>query len=72
VTLPAGIGGDIRVKVVYQGPLKAPIRQGQHVANLVVQTGDTPPQSMPLVAAAAVEEAGFFGRMWAGIASLFA
>jgi D-alanyl-D-alanine carboxypeptidase (penicillin-binding protein 5/6) len=72
VTLPAGIGGNMRVKIAYQGPLKAPIRQGQHVANLVVQTGDTPPQSMPLVAAAAVDEAGFFGRMWAGIASLFA
>ncbi|MDP8912049.1 MAG: D-alanyl-D-alanine carboxypeptidase [Pseudomonadota bacterium] len=72
VTLPAGINtSNVRVKVVYQGPLKAPIKQGQHVADLVVQTGDTPPQSMPLVAAEAVEEAGFFGRMWAGLTSLF-
>jgi D-alanyl-D-alanine carboxypeptidase (penicillin-binding protein 5/6) len=37
-----------------------------------VQTGDTPPQTMPLIAGAAVEEAGFFGRLWAGLASLFA
>jgi D-alanyl-D-alanine carboxypeptidase (penicillin-binding protein 5/6) len=36
-----------------------------------VQTGDTPPQSMPLVAAEAVGEAGFFGRIWAGLTSLF-
>jgi D-alanyl-D-alanine carboxypeptidase (penicillin-binding protein 5/6) len=72
VTLPAGINtGNVRVKVVYQGPLKAPIQQGQHVADLIVQTGDTPPQSMPLVAAEAVEEAGFFGRIWAGLTSLF-
>jgi D-alanyl-D-alanine carboxypeptidase (penicillin-binding protein 5/6) len=72
VTLPAGLNSsNVRVKVVYQGPLKAPIKQGQHVADLVVQTGDTPPQSMPLVAAQAVEEAGFFGRMWAGLTSLF-
>jgi D-alanyl-D-alanine carboxypeptidase (penicillin-binding protein 5/6) len=72
VTLPAGINtGNVRVKIVYQGPLKAPIKQGQHVADLVVQTGDTPPQSMPLVAAEAVEEAGFFGRIWAGLTSLF-
>ncbi len=72
VTLPAGINtGNVRVKVVYQGPLKAPIKQGQHVADLVVQTGDTPPQSMPLVAAEAVDEAGFFGRIWAGLTSLF-
>jgi D-alanyl-D-alanine carboxypeptidase (penicillin-binding protein 5/6) len=73
VTLPAGVSNsNIRVKVVYQGPIKAPIKQGQHVANLVVQTGDTPPQSMPLLAAEAVEEAGFFGRIWAGLTSLFA
>jgi D-alanyl-D-alanine carboxypeptidase (penicillin-binding protein 5/6) len=72
VTLPAGSAGGMRVKVVYDGPLKAPIKAGQHVADLIVQTGDTPPQRMPLVAAAAVEEAGFFGRLWAGLASLFA
>jgi D-alanyl-D-alanine carboxypeptidase (penicillin-binding protein 5/6) len=72
VTLPAGLGGNMRVKVVYDGPIKAPIAKGQTIANLVVQTGDTPPQTMPLVAAEAVEEAGFFGRIWAGLASLFA
>jgi D-alanyl-D-alanine carboxypeptidase (penicillin-binding protein 5/6) len=72
VTLPAGPSGNMRVKVVYDGPIKAPIQKGQHIANLVVQTGDTPPQTMPLLAAEEVEEAGFFGRLWAGIASLFA
>jgi D-alanyl-D-alanine carboxypeptidase (penicillin-binding protein 5/6) len=73
VTLPAGlVNGNMRVKIVYDGPVKAPIRQGQHVANLVVETADSPPQVMPLVAAEAVEEAGFFGRIWAGLASLFA
>lgn len=71
VTLPAGIGSDnIKVKVVYDGPIKAPIAKGAHVADLVVQTGDTPPQTMPLVAGAAVSEAGFFGRMWNGLSSL--
>jgi D-alanyl-D-alanine carboxypeptidase (penicillin-binding protein 5/6) len=72
VTLPAGPSSNIRVKVVYDGPIKAPIAKGQHVANLVVQTGDTPPQTMPLVAAEGVDEAGFFGRLWAGLAALFA
>jgi D-alanyl-D-alanine carboxypeptidase (penicillin-binding protein 5/6) len=72
VTLPAGLAsGNVRVKIVYDGPVKAPIKQGQHIANLVVQTGDTAPQTMPLIAAEAVDEAGFFGRLWAGIASLF-
>lgn len=74
VTLPAGLvtGGNLRVKIVYQGPIKAPIAKGQHVADLVVETGDTTPQVMPLVAEKAVDEAGFFGRIWAGLTSFFA
>ncbi|HEX8621845.1 MAG TPA: D-alanyl-D-alanine carboxypeptidase family protein [Allosphingosinicella sp.] len=71
VTLPAGAAANIRVKVVYDGPIKAPIARGQHVADLVVSTPDTPPQTMPLVAAEAVGEAGFFGRIWNGLTSLF-
>ncbi|HEX9946926.1 MAG TPA: D-alanyl-D-alanine carboxypeptidase family protein [Allosphingosinicella sp.] len=71
VTLPAGAAGNIKVRVVYNGPIKAPIAKGQHVADLVVSTPDTPPQTMPLVAAQAVGEAGFFGRMWNGLTSLF-
>ncbi|HEY0626816.1 MAG TPA: D-alanyl-D-alanine carboxypeptidase family protein [Allosphingosinicella sp.] len=73
VTLPAGLmTGNMRVKVVYDGPLKAPIKKGQQVAQLVIETGDTQPQIMPLVAADDVGEAGFFGRMMAGLRSLFA
>jgi D-alanyl-D-alanine carboxypeptidase (penicillin-binding protein 5/6) len=73
VTVPAGSGsGAVRVKVVYDGPIRAPFKKGQQIASLVVQSGDTPPQTMPLVADRDVGEAGFFGRMWAGLASLFA
>ena len=72
VTIPSGLGSDVTVKVVYQGPVKAPIAAGQHIADLVVSTSDMPPQRMPLVAAAAVGEAGFFGRLWTGLTSLFA
>lgn len=71
VTVPAGVAGGMKVSVVYQGPIKAPIKQGQHIADLVVQTGDTPPQRMPLVAEKAVEEAGFFNRIAAGFRWLF-
>ena len=72
VTIPAGLGADVRAKVRYNGPLRAPIAKGQHVADLVVTTGTGGEQRMPLVAAEAVEEAGFFGRMWNGLTSLFA
>lgn len=71
VTLPAGVAGNMKVSVVYNGPIKAPIKAGQHIADLVVQTGDTPPQLMPLVAENAVDEAGFFARIAAGFRWLF-
>jgi D-alanyl-D-alanine carboxypeptidase (penicillin-binding protein 5/6) len=67
VTYPSGLGQNVRARIVYQGPLKAPIAQAQHVADLVVQAGDMPPQVTPLVAERAVGEAGFFGRIWAGL-----
>jgi D-alanyl-D-alanine carboxypeptidase (penicillin-binding protein 5/6) len=70
VTIPAGLGQDIRARIVYQGPVRAPIAQGQHIADLVVTAGDMPPQVTPLVAEEAVAEAGFFGRIWAGLKNL--
>ncbi|HEV2866717.1 MAG TPA: D-alanyl-D-alanine carboxypeptidase, partial [Allosphingosinicella sp.] len=70
VTYPAGLGQNITARVVYQGPIKAPIRQGQHIADLVVRAGDMPPTVTPLVAERAVSEAGFFGRIWAGLKGL--
>jgi serine-type D-Ala-D-Ala carboxypeptidase (penicillin-binding protein 5/6) len=72
VTLPGGAASNIQVRVAYNGPIKAPIKKGQHIADLVVSTPDTPPQTMPLVAEADVGEAGFFGRVWAALLSFFA
>jgi D-alanyl-D-alanine carboxypeptidase (penicillin-binding protein 5/6) len=71
VTLPAGLGSNVKIKVAYDGPIKAPIAKGQHIADLVVSTPDTPPQTMPLVAGEAVGQAGFFTRIWLGFKSLF-
>jgi D-alanyl-D-alanine carboxypeptidase (penicillin-binding protein 5/6) len=58
------------VRIRYNGPVKAPIAKGQHIADLVIVTGDTPPQTTPLVAGEAVGEAGFFGRAWLGLKQL--
>jgi D-alanyl-D-alanine carboxypeptidase (penicillin-binding protein 5/6) len=70
VTIPAGMGQELRARIVYEGPIKAPIRQGQHVADLVI-TANGIEQRMPLVAEKAVDEAGFFGRMMAGLSHFF-
>jgi D-alanyl-D-alanine carboxypeptidase (penicillin-binding protein 5/6) len=70
VSFASGLGQDVRARIVYQGPVKAPIRQGQHIADLVVTAGGVE-QRTPLVAENAVGEAGFFGRILAGLGSLF-
>ena len=70
VTFPAGAASNMTMKVVYNGPVKAPIKAGQHIADLVVTTPETGAQTMPLVAESDVGEAGFFGRLWASLKSL--
>jgi D-alanyl-D-alanine carboxypeptidase (penicillin-binding protein 5/6) len=71
VTIPAGlVTGATKLKIRYQGPIAAPIAKGQHVADLVVLTGDTAPQVVPLVAGEDVGKAGFFGRIWLGLKQL--
>jgi len=72
VTVPAGLqSGATTMKIRYNGPLTAPIAKGQQVAELVITTGDTPPQVVPLVAGEEVGRAGFFGRIWIGLKQLF-
>ncbi|MCF8708807.1 D-alanyl-D-alanine carboxypeptidase family protein [Rhizorhapis sp. SPR117] len=71
VTLPRTASSDMTVRLVYNGPIMAPIKKGQKIAELVVSTPDTDPQIMPLVAANDVDKAGFFGRLWNGLMSLF-
>jgi D-alanyl-D-alanine carboxypeptidase (penicillin-binding protein 5/6) len=71
-TVPAGLAsGPIQTRIRYEGPLVAPIAKGQEVAQLVITTGDTPPQIVPLVAGEDVGRAGFFGRVWLGLRQLF-
>jgi len=72
LTIPAGVLSKVGgMKIRYNGPVKAPIAKGQHIADLVVTTSDSGDQVMPLVAAEAVGEAGFFTRAWIGLKQLF-
>ena len=71
VALPSGAAPQMTAKVVYQGPIKAPIKAGQHIADLVIASPDVPEQRPPLVAANDVGEAGFFRRAWNGLTGFF-
>jgi D-alanyl-D-alanine carboxypeptidase (penicillin-binding protein 5/6) len=71
MTVPTGTTPNTNAKVVYDGPLKAPIKAGDHVADLIVTSPGMPDQRFPLVADKDVGQAGFFGRAWTGLMQLF-
>ena len=67
VTLSRKARRDMRVKVVYDAPIPAPLRAGQEVAKLVVAAPGEEPLEFPLMAGADVERLGIFGRITASL-----
>ncbi|MCW0182007.1 D-alanyl-D-alanine carboxypeptidase family protein [Zavarzinia sp.] len=55
------------VKVVYDGPVPAPIQAGDQIASLEISAPDMPVISLPLVAAHGVERQGVFGRIFGSL-----
>ena len=70
-TVPRASKEPIRLRVVYQGPIKAPIAKGQQVAELEIQEGTTPVGRVPLVAAEAVGKGSAIDRLISGFMNLF-
>ena len=62
-TLPRGDAGNAVAKVIYEGPLPAPIMAGDHVADLLIETPGVGAITVPLLAAADVEEGGAMTRI---------
>jgi D-alanyl-D-alanine carboxypeptidase (penicillin-binding protein 5/6) len=55
---------DLKVKLIYQSPIAAPIQQGSVVGKIVVTSSTLPqPIEFPLIAAITIEESGFFKRL---------
>ena len=61
--VPALVQDGISAEVSFTGPLAAPLIAGQPVAELVVHVPDLPDARIPLVTEAAVNRAGFVGRL---------
>ena len=70
-TVPAGTAPEMQGRIVYNGPVPAGFKAGDHIADLVIDSPGLPSQTVPLVAEKDVGEAGFFGRAWRGFWSLF-
>jgi D-alanyl-D-alanine carboxypeptidase (penicillin-binding protein 5/6) len=66
-TLPRNARDEMVVKVVYNGPIAAPIRKGDPIAKLMIDVPGQPPQELPLLAGADVEKLGFFGKIGAAV-----
>ncbi|MFA6220298.1 MAG: D-alanyl-D-alanine carboxypeptidase family protein [Erythrobacter sp.] len=67
IAVPHGRKPKIAITVRYEGPLRAPIRAGEEVAELVVEIEGMPQAHLPLVAGAAVGEANAFQRLLNGV-----
>ena len=67
LTLPRTASRDMKVSVVYEGPVPAPISQGDQIAMLKVEVPDQDTIEFPLYAAHDVGRLGFVGRIRAAI-----
>ena len=70
VLLPKEATEPVSARVVYQGPLEAPVAEGQQVGALKVWMGETLSQEAPLYAAAPVEQGTLSQRALGAIREL--
>lgn len=70
LALPSQQAPRYKLFVRYRGPIKAPLKKGAEVAQLVAKFSDGTEQVMPLVASKSVSEADFIGRALNGFKSL--
>ena len=70
LAVPKGTQPEVVTRIVYTGPLRAPIAKGATVAGLEVQVAGQPVHYLPLIAAEAVDKAGPFDRIVNGLLGL--
>ncbi|MBL28941.1 MAG: D-alanyl-D-alanine carboxypeptidase [Rhodospirillaceae bacterium] len=67
VTLPRRSRDNLKVSVVYDGPIPAPIEAGTRIAKLVVAAPGVVPFEIPLAAGQSVGQLSMFGRIGAAL-----
>jgi D-alanyl-D-alanine carboxypeptidase (penicillin-binding protein 5/6) len=70
-TLPLGATTPPTLTIRYNGPLQAPLDEGERVAELEIRIGDRPPSYVPLVTGEAVAKANSWQRLKNGVVGLF-
>ena len=63
VTVPRAASQNLDVRVVYEGPISAPIAKGAEIAKIVIKGKDLEAIEIPLQAASDVGRLGYVGRL---------
>ncbi|MEX1032268.1 MAG: D-alanyl-D-alanine carboxypeptidase family protein [Cellvibrionaceae bacterium] len=71
LTIPRGAQENLQATMHIDDVIKAPITAGQELGNITVELDGEQLLDVPLVAKQAVEQAGFFARLWDGIKLFF-
>lgn len=66
-TVHVGKTDNVKVKMEYDEPIKAPISKGQKVGNVKIEIDGIEPLDIPLISAEEVKEVGFWGKFWANV-----
>jgi len=69
-TFPQGASAVPQLTIRYEGPLQAPLEEGQRVAELEISIDGAPPSRVPLVTGEAVAQANGWQRLVNGIVGL--
>ena len=70
--VPALVQEGTSAEVIYTGPLKAPIKAGDQLAEMIIHVPDLPDARVPLVAEADVAAGGFVKRLTTAAGKLIA
>ena len=70
ISLPRASRRGLEVKVIYDGPVPAPIGKGTRIARLVITAPEFKTIEVPLLAGVDIAELGWFGRLGAAIGHL--
>ncbi len=70
VTMDAETRKGMKVQVIYDGPVPAPIKAGEKLATMVIRAPGIDPIRVPLLAGADVEKLGPMGRIAAAVGYL--
>lgn len=65
ITAPYGSIDQAKLRIIYDGPVAAPVKKGSRIGRLEIAVPDIPPVNVPLIATEEVERGGFLTRIQA-------